>query len=334
MRQRFAFLPCLLVIFMFVVSSCGIPGKPGPQGEQGARGPAGPQGPDGPQGTQGERGPAGPQGPEGTVKVDDVKPLVEAAMRTQLEALQKQIDQLKQQLQTWSTCPADMKLVGNFCIDTYEASVDDPNALGTLDGSRTTAKAVSAEAIPQNNITWLQAARACNNAGKRLCTRQEWLLAAGGTPSGAQPPNPDDCNTKATNAVKTGSRSQCKSAAGIVDAIGNLSEWVDEWYVSGVPVETDPVKWLASWVLQPFGAAAADAMDATWNVNGQAINSTNQPLTLTPGIPVATARGGSYLDEAKTGLLSLDLRYSPTVAVEHIGFRCCRNRTTAMPLSP
>lgn len=320
--------------YFLLASSCGIPGKPGAQGEQGVRGLAGPQGPEGPQGIQGERGPAGPQGPEGTVKADDVKPLVEASMRTQMEALQKQIDQLKQQLQGWSTCPADMKQVGLFCVDTYEASLDDPNGLGTLDGSRTTAKALSVEAIPQSNVTWMQAARACHNAGKRLCTRQEWLLAAGGTPSGAQPPNPDDCNTKANNAVKTGSRIQCKSVAGAVDMVGNVSEWVDEWYVTGVPVEVDPAKWLVAWVLQPFGSAAADGMDGTWNVNGRALNSTTQPLSPASGIPAVAARGGSYLDEAQTGLLSLDLRYSPTVAVEHIGFRCCRNRTVATPFLP
>ncbi len=334
MQRWFALRASSILALVFLLVGCGIPGKPGPQGEQGERGPARKQGPQVPACPKGERGPAGPQGPEGSVKADDVKPIVEAAMKTQIDALQKQIDDLKQLLQNRGQCPSDMVTLGTFCIDKYEASVDDPNNLGTLDGSRTTAKALSVEAIPQTKISWMQASRACSNAGKRLCTRQEWLLGAGGTPSGAQPPNPDDCNTKASGAIKSGSRSQCKSGAGISDAIGNVSEWVDEWYVTGAPVETDPAKWLQALMIEPFGQVAADGKDATWNVNGRALNDLTAPLTPSLGMPAVGARGGSYLDEDGTGLLSLDLRYAATVPVEHVGFRCCRDRTVPPSTTP
>lgn len=334
MERWFAFRASSFVALVLLISACGIPGKPGPQGEQGVLGPAGPIGPKGSVGQRGERGPAGPQGPEGTVKTEDVKPIVEAAMKTQIDALQKQIDDLKAMLQSRGQCPNDMVTIGSFCIDKYEASVDDPNNLGTLDGSRTTAKALSVEAIPQTQISWMQAAKACSNAGKRLCTRQEWLLGAGGTPTGAQPPNPDDCNTKAGGAVKSGSRSQCKSTTGINDAIGNVSEWVDEWYVTGAPVETDPDKWLQALALEPFGQVSADGKDGTWNVNGRALNDLKTPLTPSIGLPAVGARGGSYLDESKTGVLSLDLRYAATVPVDHVGFRCCRDRTVPPAATP
>ncbi len=333
MQQWFVFRTFMIAALLLLLSSCGIPGKPGVQGEKGVRGPAGPEGPQGPPGAKGDRGPSGPQGATASVQASDVKPLVETIIKAQVdivkaqvEALQKQIDALKQQLQQAGKCPKEMVAMGNFCIDKYEASLDDPNLLGVADGSRTTAKAISKQGAPQSKITWLQAARACRNAGKRLCRRQEWLLGVGGTPAGANPPGSDECNTQASTSSNTGSRSQCISTSGVFDGVGNLAEWVDEWYVTGAPVETDPTKWLTRMILQPWGTASMDGKDATWNVNGRALASTTTPLAPTSGLPAAAARGGSYLDAAQTGLLSLDLRYGPTTAIESIGFRCCKDK--------
>jgi hypothetical protein len=257
------------------------------------------------------------------VSPKEVEDLVKGSMRTQFDNLQYQIDSLKLQLEHLKTCPKDMVAAGTFCIDRYEASLDSPSLLGSLDGSKTTARAISDIALSQNQISWFQAAQACQNVGKRLCTRQEWLTAASGTPDpGSLEPGPNDCNIKSTEHIKSGQRTLCRSKIGAFDMIGNLAEWVDEWYVSGAPVETDPQIWHAQHKLEPWEKFGTDTKDATWNLNAHAqLNSGS----FTPGMPAAAARGGSHLDAANAGRFALDLRYSPTTALPHIGFRCCRS---------
>lgn len=86
-------------------------------------------------------------------------------------------------------CRAGMVQVGNFCVDQYEASLVDKNTneawspycapQGTQINNL---KAVSvAGAVPQSTVNGVQAAQACANAGKRLCTNDQWLRVCQGT---------------------------------------------------------------------------------------------------------------------------------------------------------
>ena len=86
-------------------------------------------------------------------------------------------------------CPADMEIVnGKFCIDQFEASTVEVRT----DGSTTAhspflpvtglrVRAVSKKSVyPQAYISRNEAAAACKESNKRLCTNSEWVTACKG----------------------------------------------------------------------------------------------------------------------------------------------------------
>ncbi len=135
-----------------------------------------------------------------------------------------------------------------FFIDPYEAVVsytpdcapdtfygqetDDyhigfPNEVGGAEGGPPTEYqdllyACSLPAVlPSRFITFLQARTACDNVGKRLCTRQEFLYACRETENKL-------CNWRNGAPQKTGAASGCQSIFGVYDLSGNLKEWIDQ----------------------------------------------------------------------------------------------------------
>lgn len=165
-------------------------------------------------------------------------------------------------------CPDGMVgVTPTLCVDRFEASLvraDAPTvSLSPYHAPGTTAiRAVSVRwAIPQGNITGVQAAAACSAAGKRLCASSEWLRACRG-PEGwtypygatrepgrcndARPVHPaierfgtsaawiwsqldDPCIAQLPAGVAlTGEHDGCVSAEGAYDLMGNLHEWVDD----------------------------------------------------------------------------------------------------------
>lgn len=91
-------------------------------------------------------------------------------------------------------CTPDMVLAstsaGDFCIDRFEGSIERRAPSGArriwpgnlrVEGLETDIVAVSlAGRKPQGYISLLQARRACENAGKRLCSSAEWVAACRG----------------------------------------------------------------------------------------------------------------------------------------------------------
>lgn len=166
-------------------------------------------------------------------------------------------------------CPTGMVRVGAFCIDRYEASlvlVDDGGAIGSWspfhppDGVRVAAIS-AAGAVPQGYISGTQAAAACAEAGKRLCTNTEWLDACRGAtdrvyPYGdtrvdgrcndARAVHPaverfgtsadwiwsrlgDACINQLPDSIAlTGAHPECVTAEGAFDMMGNLHEWTSD----------------------------------------------------------------------------------------------------------
>ncbi len=151
------------------------------------------------------------------------------------------------------SCPEGaVSVCGVFCIDTYEASR--PDATDTSPGSddsRATSRPgvmpwYSSDAAVMNRSV---AAAACEAAGKRLCTTQEWRAVCRGpddldycygndydplTCNGIDTycecdPYPhcyDDCGAS-FHAVPTGSFPGCTNEFGIYDINGNVWELVD-----------------------------------------------------------------------------------------------------------
>jgi hypothetical protein len=164
-------------------------------------------------------------------------------------------------------CPDGMIPVADFCVDAYEAALVEELDSG---GERTwspffnpghrTVRAVSIEgAVPQGYITGEQARAACQRAGKRLCTSDEWLRACRGSADNIFPygdsRDPGVCNdarsehpavdyfdtnedwiwSELGNAcigqqddtvAHSGSHTGCVSEDGAYDMMGNVHEWV------------------------------------------------------------------------------------------------------------
>jgi len=151
-------------------------------------------------------------------------------------------------------CPEGMVTVADmFCMDVWEASradatEDSPGTDGTLAVSQP-------DVLPWNTGSggWHLAEAACLNAGKRLCTPDEWYLACAGA-AGLAYCYGDDYDPVICNGIDahcddpyagcgledhyagnthfivepTGSFEDCVNDWGIMDINGNLWEWVGD----------------------------------------------------------------------------------------------------------
>jgi formylglycine-generating enzyme len=177
-------------------------------------------------------------------------------------------------------CPPGMTHVGRFCIDQYEAHlvVGDPGGpMALWPHNRPAPKNRRYEArseagqFPQGYINQLEAARACDNAGKRLCRFDEWRHACLGRANGTgntyaygTEEVPKRCNILKPNLLdqlwgndarkwtyenhmnhpllgaidgwlaRSGEYEGCATPTGIHDQVGNLHEWVAERVDAGM----------------------------------------------------------------------------------------------------
>jgi formylglycine-generating enzyme required for sulfatase activity len=206
-----------------------------------------------------------------------------------------------------------------FYGDIMASGVDYPPTTFPKNGQRTPffvdLYAVSKKGTPPStNMTWFQAQQACRASGKRLPTDEEWLAAASGTP------DPGDGTglggTCLNNAMPppfvrpTGQGTQCRSAWGAEDMIGNLSEWTSGWYASVGGATALVNQGTSNWPPDYNG-------DGTWNIAGVA--QTSAPFQ---GLPAAASRGGMLQYGALAGVFALDLNQSPANYDLHLGFRC------------
>ncbi len=163
-------------------------------------------------------------------------------------------------------CPAGMSYVDGFCVDRYEASlvrVSDASPWPPFVNPGTTAvRAISvAGAVPQGYINMTQAADACAQAGKRLCTDSEWLRACRGPDSWTYPYGPElqpgvcndyravhpaveyfgttepwiwneldhPCLNQLPDSLdRSGRNTGCVTPEGVFDMMGNLHEWTSD----------------------------------------------------------------------------------------------------------
>ena len=220
--------------------------------------------------------------------------------------------------------------VGNFWIDRYEM-VGGGGNIGQPTGHNTTAQALSSPGRrPTVNISWLQAAQMCVNAGKQLCTNAEWQAAVSGTPDpgdGVLIPGggaaEDACNVASNpgrgvhagqsgEPANTGSHVDCVTRFGAFDMIGNVWEWTAEWYSAGQTWQDAELETATPW---PGGFGE----DITWNINGRARNG----ATWSDGLPAAGLRGGTWSIGTGAGAFALGVAGGPAHSGANIGARCC-----------
>ncbi|HLD55020.1 MAG TPA: SUMF1/EgtB/PvdO family nonheme iron enzyme [Candidatus Nanoarchaeia archaeon] len=225
-------------------------------------------------------------------------------------------------------CPNDMAYVssaGGFCIDKWEASR--PDATDSSMGSDTSMAISQAGVIPWVSISQIDSRTACNNAGKRLCSDEEWLAAANIQGQVYYLPtnlavSPYYCVTdsstyclghsySAGDACNTGNKTGCVSKEGVYDMVGNVWEWTNE--------TVDVIdSGSAEWKYANSSNGWQSSTSGLWNKYGN--DGVYFPVT-TPGR--AVLRGGAWDRGALAGPFCASLGIAPTAAGNSFGFRCC-----------
>lgn len=166
---------------------------------------------------------------------------------------------------------------------------------------------------PLQRVTWFQANEACAASGKRLPTSSEWLRAAQGTPDPRTPSGDSggSCRTLPSTAVAwvTGSGTNCISAWGAQDMIGNLEEFTVEWGGS--------LDYHAAHGTWPSGSTSTGD-----SASGVASVSQGEDLSDQLGIPAVIARGGHFQSGTGAGVFEMDWTTAPYGRRIHFGFRC------------
>ncbi|HEX9879429.1 MAG TPA: SUMF1/EgtB/PvdO family nonheme iron enzyme, partial [Candidatus Binatia bacterium] len=216
---------------------------------------------------------------------------------------------------TDGSCPPGMVVVGPLCVDKYEASVwSSQDNLATqygisssdypcsLNGNDCRGKIFAMslpDVTPSRFVTWFQAQQACANAGKRLLTNAEWQMAAAGTP--------DDgalCNTQLGDVMASGSQAGCVSAWVVHDMVGNLDEWVADWFQDNSRIDS------GSMSTEEFGFDGIFGVDEAFPEHHR--------------FPGAMLRGGHFNRDTQAGVFALNVSRGPSDRDAQFGFRCGR----------
>lgn len=222
-----------------------------------------------------------------------------------------------------AVCPQGMvefKHQGNtLCVDMYEAAPSDgcphpdPRNVIETETNITNAECYAAsvpEATPWRFVSLPQAQRLCADAGKRLPSSAEWYRVALGTES-------ESCVVDHSTPAQTGT-SECRSAAGVYDMVGNLWEWTDE-QVNGNTFDGRTLP--------------AEGYVGEVDVSGVAIQTQNEANELygadyfwskEEGV-FGMIRGGFYGSGSDAGLYTVNASVSTSFASPGVGFRCVKD---------
>ncbi len=216
------------------------------------------------------------------------------------------------------SCPQNMSYInkfGGYCIDQYEAYNRGSSTAGSASGT-----------TPWISVTQTAAATACANAGKHLCTSLEWLGAANIKGKVYNLPAdlgsaPYYCNTNSkcggAACLTMINTSNCVSAEGVYDMVGNVNEWTSEVVTSIKPATCSPGS---------SGYCYANSTNGWQTSTGSStVKYGNDGVYFLAGTNAGRAvrRGGSWTDGASAGLFDASLNLAPSSTSSAFGFRCC-----------
>jgi formylglycine-generating enzyme required for sulfatase activity len=198
--------------------------------------------------------------------------------------------------------------------DDYEGSMPLLPDNGQYTGAPLYARSISG-VVPSRFLTWFQGQETCRASGKRLPNGEEWLTAARGTPDPDSPTDPRTSPRCATFASVrlTGTGTQCQSAWGAQDMVGNYAEFTSEW----------------------FPGSSGGNPEARWPGSHGSDNVSNPPMSgaattpsgVPPGLPAAAVRGGAMTNSMtdapiNSGVFAIYYNYSPMYSGSAVSFRC------------
>ena len=126
--------------------------------------------------------------------------------------------------------PEHPVLLESFCMDKYEVTQRAYFKLMRKNPSR-----FKGAKRPVDSVTWIEARAYCGRIGKRLPTEMEWEKATrakvGGVYYGTRPGDEEYSWSNQNAGNKPHKVGQKKpSALGLYDMLGNVNEWVSDWY--------------------------------------------------------------------------------------------------------
>jgi sulfatase modifying factor 1 len=206
--------------------------------------------------------------------------------------------------------PQRKKNLKAFLIDRYEVTNEEFRNSG-IKPRMNSGRQFSHPKQPVTGISWIQARNYCEMVGKRLPTESEWEKAARGTDGRRYPWGNEwpDCNKAVFNGDPgmgcgrgagpwpVGSKPAGVSPYGVMDMIGNVSEFVSDTY--------DPGYYLVSPVQDPANKGNENEKEFpkdTKVMRGGHWSSPRYSLRATQRFPVGTDYGAG-----------------------HVGFRCARD---------
>lgn len=207
-------------------------------------------------------------------------------------------------------CPAGMLRVASFCIDRFEASLAEVRADGSLvpwspyfEPSSVRVRALSLRgAVPQGYIRGTQAAAACAEAGKRLCTDVEWLRACQG---------PSETTYPYGDTREAGRCNDARARHPAVEYFGTSADWI--WSMLDHPC----LNQLPDGLSRTGDHAGCESAEGPFDMMGNLHEWTADPA--------GTFRGGFYVDTVRNGPGCLYRTTAHDVGHRDYstGFRCC-----------
>jgi formylglycine-generating enzyme required for sulfatase activity len=242
-------------------------------------------------------------------------------------------------------CPEGMAYINKlngFCIDKYEAVA--MNSDGTWNESSGDNGWVNEDTISllnaggyagseEGHYPWVfisqeEARTACENAGKYLCTDEEWLAAANYQGEYFNLPTTisnctvssncvlgNDLGPNGGDACYGGAMVNCVSSEGVYDMTGNVHELTNETIEYTKPCEPVGISGFCYW----NGTTFLNITNAQTAVFG------NDGVHFTGGTPTnkAVIRGGFWGYGTDAGPFCAFLHRGSTYTTSSVGFRCC-----------
>lgn len=228
-----------------------------------------------------------------------------------------------------------MVKVGTLAVGIYQASKEDATASAAGSSAYPTSRY---GVVPWASLSGWVTMAVARNVGCRLPTWEEWLGAVQFSPGSATPAvmngntnsgvSSDDATQSGTtdptqagrtltgtgprtaNVGATASGRSWYSPAGLADPVGNVWEWVAQFFGG---LKTSNPSTAVAW---------GSNGDSAWNFQGQAYNPDTGGYT--EGLPAMLFVGGDWYNGAYAGVRAANAGSSPGIASANIGFRLSR----------